>query len=207
MAAPRLLITLLALGLAGWFQGCRHADEDAGPASGSGGGATTVGAGGSDGAGGAAPPESLWRPPLPYDEELMTDVRVKGETFRVVAALEEDVRVRGLAGWPEIPARGGMLFVFPDAQLRYFVMRDCLTDIDIAYLNAGGQVLSMHTMINEPRRPGERDQDYEDRLTRYSSGAAVTFALEVAPGTLRELGVRPGDVLQFDVGGLKRRTK
>ena len=62
-------------------------------------------------------------------------------------------------------------------------------------------------MVNEPGRPGEADWDYEMRLTRYSSVFPARFAVEVAPGALARLGVKPGDQFGFDALSLKRRVR
>ncbi len=151
--------------------------------------------------------EHLYKPPPPFDETV--PVTIAGEEFRLVPALDNSARVKGLANWAVIPPRGGMLFVFPYPAAQKFVMRDCLTDIDIAYLNAGGRVLTTYTMINQPRRPGESDAAYEERLfttSDYVSGAAATFVVEVAPGTFDKLGVKPGDVIEFDHAALKARA-
>ena len=75
----------------------------------------------------------------PGDTHL--EVTIKGETFNLELALDEATRIQGLSDRPEIPADGGMLFAFTDEKIRAFVMRRCLVPIDIAYLNAQGEVV------------------------------------------------------------------
>ncbi len=137
----------------------------------------------------------------------VTRVRLKGETFYVEVAADDKVRIRGLGGRDHIEPDGGMLFVFPRAERRQFVMRDCLVPIDIAFLDGSGRVLTMYTMpVEEPRREGESERDYENRLERYSSRFPSEFVLELKEGTLKRLGVKEGDLVEFNVAGLKRRV-
>jgi hypothetical protein len=134
-------------------------------------------------------------------------VLIKGEPFRLELALDDRTRVNGLGGRESIPEDGGMLFVFPRAARRAFVMRDCLVPIDIAYLDNAGRVVAIHEMQVEPRRPGESPMEYERRLTQYPSRYPARFAVEVAGGTLVPLGLETGDVVQMDLETLKARAR
>ena len=137
-----------------------------------------------------------------------TTVTVKGERFTMELALDDASRIKGLSGRTEIDPKGGMLFVFPTAQRREFVMRDCPIPIDIAFLDPSGRVVAVHAMVpEEPKRENESDMEYELRLKRYSSRFPAQFAVETAGGRLTALGVREGDVVRFDVEGLKRRAQ
>lgn len=136
------------------------------------------------------------------------DVRIKGEKFRLELALDDAHRFKGLSGRESIPANGGMLFVFPDVQLRAFVMRDCPNPIDIAYLDGSGRVVAVHTMTPEPpREENESANAYERRLPGYTSRFGAQFAIETAGGRLKGLGLQAGDQVDFDVDALKARAR
>lgn len=136
-------------------------------------------------------------------------VRVGGTVLHVETALDDATRYRGLSHRESIPEDGGMLFVFPSPQQLSFVMRDCLTPIDIAFLDGAGRVLALHEMQLEPRREGESDADYNARLKRYPSRYRAQMALETGGGRLRALGLKVGDKIQldFDVEALKARAR
>lgn len=119
---------------------------------------------------------------------------LRGERFVVEVADTPEARLRGLMGRTRIDPRGGMLLAYSDDRPRWFWMKNCLVDIDVAFLDAGGRVVAVHAMAREaPRAPGETEEAYEARLKVYGSGSPARFALELAGGTAARLGARPGD--------------
>lgn len=134
--------------------------------------------------------------------EDVLDVTIKDETFTLELAMDDDTRLQGLSDRPEIDEHGGMLFVFPDEARREFVMRRCLVPIDIAYLNARGEVVWMHAMQveSDPNVP-------EYRLKRYDSHYPAQFAIELRDGSLRRLGLKQGDRIDLPLEDLKSRAR
>jgi uncharacterized membrane protein (UPF0127 family) len=132
---------------------------------------------------------------------------IKGKTFWLDPVLDEASRIKGLGDRDGLPDDGGMLFIFPLPSVLQFVMRDCKFDIDIAFLDDSGRVLAMHTMKMDPRKPGEGDMEYEQRLARYSSRFATRVAVEVMGGTFAKLGLKVQDKIEVDLEALKGRVK
>ncbi len=149
----------------------------------------------------------------------LVDVTLAGEAFHLELAADEPTRTKGLMGRESIDKDGGMLFVFPRAQVRVqnFWMKNCLTDMDILFLDASGRVLATHEMKKQPLQgkdpaagPDESEKDYEDRIQKtasYSSRFPATFAIELAPGRVKELGINEGDKVEFDAPALKARAR
>lgn len=129
-------------------------------------------------------------------------ITIKGETFALELAMDDASRYQGLSDRAEIADDGGMLFVFPKEAVREFVMRRCLVPIDIAFLNAQGEVVWMHAMQVErdPNTP-------EIRLKRYSSHYPSQFAIELKAGSLRRLGLAQGDKIDLPLDELKGRVR
>lgn len=135
-------------------------------------------------------------------------VTIDGRTFRLEVSADGDSRARGLMGRESIEPDGGMLFVFPDVAMRSFWMKNCLTDMDILFLDGSGRVTAIHEMtIEPPQRPDEPEWQYEWRMPGYSSLRPAQFAIELAPRTTRELDIRRGDLIPLDLGDLKRRAR
>jgi hypothetical protein len=147
-------------------------------------------------------------PVSPATESETAWVEIGSTLFELELALDPQTRMRGLGGRRRIPPNGGMLFVSPVAQPQAMVMRDCPIPIDVAFLDAAGRIVSMHSMQPEPpRRPGETPSAYEGRLPRYASGVAAAFAVETAGGRLAELGVSVGDALVFNAPEMLERAR
>lgn len=122
------------------------------------------------------------------------EVAIGGERFRLEVAAGPATQFRGLGGRTVIPRNGGMLFVHAAPRPLAFVMRDCPIPIDVAFLDAEGRVLTVHTMKPEPPRRADEDASaYESRLPSYPSAAPAQYAIELAGGRFAELGVRIGD--------------
>lgn len=152
---------------------------------------------------GAAAGSTASKPGLPVEK-----LTVAGESFTVKLALDDASRQRGLGGVAELKPDEGMLFAFPDAQQRFFWMKDCLIDLDIAFIDPFGFVTAVHTMPKEdPRRADESIPAYDSRLVRYRSLSPAQFALELAPGTFERLGIKRGSKLELDLPRLKAAAK
>lgn len=120
----------------------------------------------------------------------------KGERFDVELASTIESRGRGMGGRKSFPAGTAMLFVNPGDRVRRYWMKNCLVDIDVAFIDRFGRITAMHRMPAEPpRRPRESTASYQARLKGYPSRRPARYALEVPPGDLDRLGFRVGDVL------------
>ncbi len=127
--------------------------------------------------------------PNKNDRESMeqAEVTIHGHTFHVAVARTLREQELGLMNVPpeELGRDEGMLFVFPRERLLAFWMKNTITPLDIAYINADGRIIKIHTMK-------ARDESH------YPSGAPAKYALEVHAGRLAELSIREGDMVQID---------
>ncbi|HUU85717.1 MAG TPA: DUF192 domain-containing protein [Phycisphaerae bacterium] len=117
--------------------------------------------------------------------------RTGGRTFLIWVVDEPDTRQRGLmfvteeelADLPDGRSRG-MLFVYNEDARSGFWMRNTIAPLDIAYIEADGRIVTIHTMA-----PLDESVYYPDGPYRY--------ALEVNAGAFAELGVQPGDFVEL----------
>ncbi len=117
-------------------------------------------------------------------------VTIRGKTWNVELALTGEQRTMGLAWRKHLPEDAGMLFVFQDARVHEFWMKDCLISLDIAFIGPDRKVAKVYTMYKQPGVPN-------DKLKLYSSEVPVQYALEVPQGALGRAGVKPGDEVTF----------
>jgi len=135
-------------------------------------------------------------------------VKIAGHSYFLEVAATDEVRYKGMGGRTFIEDDGGMIFIFRAPMTLGFVMRDCPIAIDILFLDGSGRVVAAHEMkAEEPRRVGETDTAYDNRLKQYPSRFAAQFVVELKEGSIRKLGVKEGDLLEFDAAGLKARAK
>jgi uncharacterized membrane protein (UPF0127 family) len=112
--------------------------------------------------------------------------------FKVTAelALTREAQTKGLMFRQELPADRGMLFVFEDAGLKSFWMKNTFIDLDMVFLDSGLKVLRVFHRV--PRStPGQP----ESELARASSPASCV--LELPAGTARAHRLKPGMKLRI----------
>ena len=124
------------------------------------------------------------------------EATIGGRAFTLETALTEEDRFRGLSGVGSLPPDGGMVFAFPDAAPRTFVMRDCLIPLDIVFLDPGGRVIRAAHMPLDPPGTPERD------LTPHRSRYPAQFVIELAGGTLETLDLAEGDPVDLPLEAL-----
>ena len=144
---------------------------------------------------GPPPQDAKDKPEISEAGHPIERVKVGGKEFRLEVVSTDVTRVKGLSDREEIAEDGGMLFVFPRLKVKVheFVMRDCLADIDIIFLDPKMRITATyHMLIEEARRedepkvrPGQRDR-YNLRLKRYSSKFPSQYVIELKGGMLED---------------------
>ena len=135
-------------------------------------------------------------------------VNLDGTNYTLDIVADDATRERGLGGVTELPEHGGMLFAFPDSRKRAFVMRDCLIDIDIIFLDPSGRIVAMHNMPIEPARgEGEGLVMYENRLKKYPSRYSAKYAIEIIGGRLESMDLKEGQLIELDIEYLESVVK
>ena len=88
-------------------------------------------------------------------------------------------RMTGLMNRPSLPAHRGMLFVFPEAGVQCFWMKNTLIPLSIAFLDDSGRIVQLADM--QPQS-----------LENHCSVRTVRFALEMNAGWFQRRGLAPG---------------
>ncbi|NUO79125.1 DUF192 domain-containing protein, partial [candidate division KSB1 bacterium] len=79
----------------------------------------------------------------------------------------------------------GMLFVFEEARIQAFWMRNTFIPLDIAFIDAGGKIIDIQRM--EPL----------DETKSYFSPAPVPYVLEVNAGWFERNAIKVGELVKF----------
>ncbi len=88
-------------------------------------------------------------------------------------------RATGLMNRPSMPMHRGMLFVFPEAAVQCFWMKNTLIPLSIAFLDDAGKIVQIADM--QPQS-----------LDNHCSAKPVRFALEMNAGWFRSRGLSAG---------------
>lgn len=133
---------------------------------------------------------------------------VEDERFEMEISATAQRRERGLGNRAQFLPNTGMIFVHPNAGLRSYWMKDCMFDIDMAYLDSDGRIVSLHEMKREPpRQPGESTKVYKERLKKYFSLKPSQYVLEFPPGTMKRLNFQVGQVIPLPRRNLQALTR
>lgn len=117
-------------------------------------------------------------------------VVLKGTTFKVEVADDDESRIMGLMFRDHLPEDRGMLFIFPDNVPRSFWMKNTRIPLDILYFDEDWTLVSMQQDVPPCRVP---------RCPGYPSEGPARYVLELNAGTAKQLGVAKGDPLQVEL--------
>jgi uncharacterized membrane protein (UPF0127 family) len=115
------------------------------------------------------------------------DLWVDRHRLRVEVASTASARQCGLSLRDHLPPDSGMLFVFPQAAVQHFWMRDTRFPLDLAFVDAEGVIASIVTM--SPAGP--------ERI--HSSPSAVSLAIETHAHWFGERAISPGALATFEL--------
>ena len=102
-------------------------------------------------------------------------------TIAIEIAEDEAAITIGLMNRRVVPELHGMLFIFPDEELRSFWMRNTYASLDIIFVNSNLEIVALHPYT----------QPLSD--TSYPSTRPAQYVVEVAAGFAEKHGVQAGD--------------
>lgn len=112
--------------------------------------------------------------------EARSTVTLGSTEVQVLVADDDDERSRGLQGYDPLPDGEGMLFVYDDAVVRTFAMKQVAFPIDVLFV---GDDLTITAI--EPLDPGD--------MRLVSSPGPCRYVVELPQGWAEEQGIAVGD--------------
>jgi uncharacterized membrane protein (UPF0127 family) len=124
---------------------------------------------------------------------LRTVVAEVGQSTVVLGVADDpDERTDGLSRRNGLSPETGMLFVWDSEEIHTLWMKDMRFALDLVWLDADRTVVHIERDVQP--QPGAADSE----LVRYASQSPAKYAIELAAGEADRLGIRSGDVIQFD---------
>lgn len=111
--------------------------------------------------------------------DVQIPLRIGQHVFQVEVAATPSLREHGLMGRSQLPANGGMLFVFRHAGRHCFWMRNTRLPLSIAFIDDSGRIASFADMQAHTDTPHCPETD-------------VRYALEITQGGFKRRGIVPG---------------
>ncbi len=99
------------------------------------------------------------------------------------ASNEEEYKT-GLMNRKSLDQNSGMIFLFPDSQIRTFWMKNTYIPLDIAFLDQGYTIIN----IEENAKP-------LDTSVRYTSSRPAQYVIETNAGWFKQNNISQGDTL------------
>ncbi|MEO8189338.1 MAG: DUF192 domain-containing protein [Acidobacteriota bacterium] len=111
-----------------------------------------------------------------------------GSVYRLELAKTPEDQAQGLMYRESLPEKRGMLFLFPDAGVHKFWMKNTMIPLDMIWLDANGKVL----FVNAGTPPCKADP-----CDNYGPDAPASSVLEIAGGLAAREKVTVGSMLRF----------
>jgi uncharacterized membrane protein (UPF0127 family) len=118
----------------------------------------------------------------------LPNVIINNRIFKVEIADTLTKQIKGLSGKKNICSSCGMLFIFPDSQVRKFWMKDMNFPLDIIWINNGKIVNISKNLLPEGENPSKT----------YSSVAQANYVLEINAGQSDKLNINIGDKITYN---------
>jgi uncharacterized membrane protein (UPF0127 family) len=116
-------------------------------------------------------------------------IKAGEKSLQVEVMATPEGRSKGMMGRTSMADTRGMLFVFARPTQTFFWMKNCLMDIDVAFIDEEGVIQRIHEMKVESPMVSET------ALKRYPSPPGTFYALETRGGWFRAHDVKTGQKL------------
>jgi len=132
------------------------------------------------------------RPAAATDLSALTIESAKGkQSFMVELATTPDQMRLGLMFRSDLPADGGMLFIYPSEQQVQFLMQNTVIPLYMLFIGADGHI----------KHIAQRTIPLDE--TPIPSIEPVRSVLEVNGGTVERLGIKTGDLVRSTALGIQ----
>lgn len=122
--------------------------------------------------------------PKPTSNLATVNMQLGNKNFTLEVADQTDTRTYGLMRRDSMPEDHGMIFVFKDEEKLGFWMKNTRIPLDIIYIDALGQVVSVKQM-----------KPYD--LSTVPSDGPAKYAIELNKGAAEAAGVKAGMTLKL----------
>jgi uncharacterized membrane protein (UPF0127 family) len=117
-------------------------------------------------------------------------IYIQGKPFLAEIADTPEKQSRGLMFRQKIKDDYGMLFIFPDDDIRSFWMKNTYITLDLIFLNGGQQIVDMFLSVSPCSG---------DPCPSYTAKFPARYVLEINGGLAKKLKLKIGDKIFFPI--------
>lgn len=116
------------------------------------------------------------------------NIEINGNYISAEIVSDPGHQYLGLSNRESLCANCGMLFTFPDKQVREFVMRDMKFPLDILFINDNKIINIAENLLPEGASP----------VNVYTSSTVADNVLEITAGFCQKNGIKAGDTIRIN---------
>ncbi len=120
-------------------------------------------------------------------------VAFKGHSFMAEVAATPAEQMKGLMYRSQLAKDRCMFFLYPEDGYHSIWMKNCLISLDVAWLDAQGNVVEVHERV-PPCSPMRGDD-----CPTYGGSVPARYFVEFPVGTFQRTGLKKGDRLGWDL--------
>lgn len=122
-----------------------------------------------------------------FEKNKITKIKIANQIFEVELATSKREHYLGLSGREDLLDKHGMLFMFPEKEQKYFVMRDMNFSLDIVFIDEN-RVIDVYKNL---------PYDEKSQQILYESSAPVNKVLELKGGSCDRYNILPGSLVEI----------
>ena len=119
-----------------------------------------------------------------------TKIKIKDQTLLVELADTPSQHAQGLMFRKKLDDGRGMIFVFPNAEIRSFWMKNTFIPLSVGFFDENKKLIDIQDMA-------ATISEMQSDLPSYQSRGPAMYALEVNQGWFKKHKIKPGDRFDF----------
>jgi uncharacterized membrane protein (UPF0127 family) len=131
--------------------------------------------------------QNLFAADVHFDKK---EIKINKVSLKVEIAENPAQHSHGLMFRKTLPDTEGMLFIFPDSDVRSFWMKDTFLPLSIGFFDEKKKLIDIQDML-----PARSEMEVSPPI--YNSSGSAKYALEVAKGWFARKKVKIGDQLEI----------
>lgn len=118
---------------------------------------------------------------------------IKKKTFLAEVAVTPTEQARGMMYRQSLASNRCMIFIYDSESFRPIWMKNCLIPLDVAWVDGSGKIVGLLERI-PPCPPSKKDD-----CPTYGDNIFALHFVEFAAGTFRRLGIKKGDIIEWEL--------